>query len=170
MSVRLRRWILYIAAAGALVLAGEMPFQQSDVGRLLPVETSLFYIEDGQVCLETDLGLRGRGADLESALADLERSAPGVVFYDTGNYILLHGSAAGLLPELTELPRLRGSCVLCRTAERDLDLTAAGEYLEAHDPGFTLRQAEAALAAGMAAVPPELVWREEEFILASEGT
>lgn len=163
----MRRWMIYCALAVALVLAGELPFQNSDVGKLLPVETSLLYIEDGQVVVETDLGLRGQGATLPDAVKDLEKSAPGVVFYDTGNFILIHDSALPLLGELPGAEYLRGSCAVCGVRSREMDLSKAGEYLSAHKPNVDLRQVEAAQAAGEEITLPELLWSKEEFVLVS---
>lgn len=163
----MRRWILYCALALGLALLGELPFRQNDVGKLLPVETSLLYIEDGQVVVETDMGLRGQGATLSAAVKDLEQRAPGVVFYDTGNYILLHESAMPLLLQLPQAEYLRGSCTVCRVAERELDLAEAGKYLAAHEPEVDLRRVEAAQAAGEELELPELQWSKGAFFLVS---
>lgn len=163
----MRRWILYCVLALGLALLGELPFQQNDVGKLLPVETSLLYIKDGQVVVETDLGLRGEGATLAAAVQAMERSAPGVVFYDTGNYILLHESAMPLLEQLPEAEYLRGSCTVCRVTERQMDLAEAGKYLSAHEPEVDLRRVEAALAAGEKLELPELQWSKGAFFLVS---
>lgn len=162
-----RRWVIYCLLALALAALGEMPFQERDVGKLLPVETSLIWMEDGKIAIETDLGLKGYGDTLEKAVANLQERAPGVVFYDTGEYILLHDSALGLENTLAEQEFLRGSCALCRVDSRELDLQAAGAYLSANRPEMTLRQVAAAAALGQTAELPLLCWEEEEFILVS---
>lgn len=162
-----RRWVIYSLLALALAGLGEMPFQERDVGRLLPVETSLIWMEDGQVAIETDLGLKGRGDTLEKAVENLRERAPGVVFYDTGEYILLHDSALSLENTLAEQEFLRGSCALCRVSGKEMDLQAAGAYLSANRPELTLRQVAAAAAQGETVELPLLCWEEEEFILVS---
>lgn len=162
-----RRWVIYSLLALALAALGELPFQERDVGKLLPVETSLIWMEDGQVAIETDLGLKGKGNTLEKAVEDLRERAPGVVFYDTGEYILLHDSAIGLENTLAKQEFLRGSCALCRVSDRELDLQAAGAYLSANRRSPTLRQVAAAAAGGHTVELPLLRWEEEGFALVS---
>lgn len=163
-----RRWMVYcLLALVFLVLGSLLPFESNDVGKLLPVETSLLYIEEGQVVVETDLGLRGQGATLQEAVADLRKSAPGAVFYDAGNYILLHESALPLLEVLPQTEDLRGSCTLCQVNQRELDLEAAGKYLVAHTPELNLRRLEALQKAGQEPHLPALMWSKEEFTLVS---
>lgn len=162
---QIRRWAVYGLLAVALVLSGELPFQNRDVGKLLPVETSLLYIDRGQVVIETDQGLRGRGATWALAVKDLEAKAAGVVFYDTGNYLLLHESAVSLLKDLPGREKLRDSCALCLVDWREADLAAAGKYLSAHKPKVNLRRIQAAQAVGEPVNLPKLIKTEGAFLL-----
>ena len=152
---------LLLAAVGLLFA---LPYKSRDVGRLLPVETALFSVEGQTVILETDLGLTGRGDTLEEAVADLKDRAPGSLFLDTGNFVLLRPSALALLPDLEKADFLRDSCTLC-LAEGDLDLTHAGPYLQAHKPGSNLGDAFSALAEGWETALPTLTMEDGAFML-----
>lgn len=151
-----------LLTAAALLFA--LPYKSRDVGELLPVETALLSLEDRTVVLETDLRLTGRGANLEEAVADLKAQAPGGLFLDTGNFVLLRPSALALLPELEQAVFLRDSCTLC-LAEGDIDLSQAGAYLRAHRPRANLGAAFAALAEGRRPEIPTLLWRDGAFAL-----
>ena len=153
--------ILLLTTAGLLFA---LPYQSRDVGQLLPVETALLSLEDHTVTLETDLGLTGRGATLEEAVADLKAQAPGSLFLDTGNVVLLRPSALDLLPELERADFLRDSCTLC-LAEGDLDLPRVGAYLRAHKPGSDLGAAFSARAGDRTPEIPTLAMKAGTFAL-----
>lgn len=156
---------LLLAAAGLLFA---LPYKSRDVGTLLPVETALFSVEGQTVTVETDLGLMGRGTTLEEAVADLEARAPGSLFLDTANFVLLRPSALALLPELERADFLRDSCTLC-LAEDETDLPGVGAYLRAHKPGSDLGAAFSALAEGKDPELPTLTMENEAFALESKG-
>lgn len=151
-----------LLATAALLFA--LPYKSRDVGELLPVETAMLSMEGHTVVLETDLGLTGRGESLEEAVTELKEKAPGGLFLDTGNFVLLRPSAMPLLPELEEAEFLRDSCVLC-LAEGNMDLTQAGDYLRAHKPGVNLGAAFSALAKGQRPEIPTLLWQDGAFAL-----
>lgn len=153
-----------LLTTAALLFA--LPYESRDVGELLPVETALLSREEGTVILETDLGLTGRGTTLEEAVAELKTRAPGSLFLDTGNFVLLRPSALDLLPELRTADFLRDSCTLCM-AEGELDLSGVGDYLRAHEPDSDLGRAFAALAEGQTPKLPLL--RETEGTYRLEG-
>lgn len=156
---------LLLAAAGLLFA---LPYKSRDVGSLLPVETALFSVEGQTVTVETDLGLTGRGTDLETAVADLKARAPGSLFLDTANFVLLRPSALELLPELARADFLRDSCTLC-LAVGETDLSDVGSYLRAHKPDSDLGTAFSALVAGEDPEIPILTMRNGAFALESKG-
>ena len=153
---------ILLLSTAALLFA--LPFHSRDVGELLPVETALFSVEGPAVVLETDLGLTGRGPTLGEALADLKEKAPGALFLDTGNFILLRPSALTLLPELDGEDFLWESCTLC-LAKGDLELSRVGPYLRAHKPGSNLGDALSALAEGRTPALPALTVEDGAFML-----
>ena len=156
---------LLLTAAGLLFA---LPYKSRDVGELLPVETALFSVEGQTVTVETDLGLTGRGTDLESAVADLKARASGSLFLDTANFVLLRPSALALLPELERADFLRDSCTLCLAAG-EADLSGVGSYLRAHKPGSDLGAAFSALAAGEDPELPTLTMGDGAFVLEPKG-
>lgn len=156
---------LLLATAGLLFA---LPYESRDVGGLLPVETALFSVEGEAVTAETDLGLTGRGTTLEEAVADLEARAPGSLFLDTANFVLLRPSALELLPELARADFLRDSCTLC-LAVGEADLSDVGSYLRAHKPGSDLGTAFSALIAGEDPELPILTMGNGAFALEPKG-
>lgn len=127
----MRRWIIYGAAVAlALLLA---PEPRTDVGELLPVELLYVYKEGDALCVETDTGDFGTGESLNKALEDLKGTAPGTVFLDTVDYVIVTGQTIELLPQLWE--RLRPAAQVCLGLGAD---AGAAAFLGAHEPGVTL--------------------------------
>lgn len=123
----MKRWLFFLFLSVLLWRAA--PSSGADVGKLLPVELLLIYEENETVVIETDNALSGYGADWEAALADLHKSAPGTVFMDTADTLLLTEETAVLVPQLSEV--LRPSCNVCLLSG-EADLKAAAAYLRAH--------------------------------------
>ena len=63
-------------------------------------------------------------------------TAPGEVFLDTTEYILVTEQIGKMLPELEDVFRLSTQVVL---ATGEVDPKSAAQYLMAHIPGVTLR-------------------------------
>lgn len=80
------RMVMYIVILGLLFLA---PLKRLDVAKLEPVQTIAVRTVDGAIELETDTGNKGRGSTIETAVADLEKKTPGVIYLDTAQYLLL---------------------------------------------------------------------------------
>lgn len=153
----MRHTIIYVLLILAVVVTGSLPFDQSDVGKLRPVQTLYGQWADGQVRVTADTGDRGQGDDWQSAIEALEAAAPGTVFQGAVSYILLEEPS--LLPQILEVEALNPSCVVC-LAPPGLDLEEAGTYLDAHEPESSLRL----LRAGAIALP-RLAWTEGRFFL-----
>lgn len=130
------RWILSLLAVLLVAALGWLPFRGTDVATLEPAEALYVYINNEEVYIETDGGWFGRGKTVENAVADMKESAPGQVFLQTVDYLILQTGREGLLPALYAY--LRSGCSLCQTEEKP-DLEKASTYLRAHRPGFTLQ-------------------------------
>lgn len=125
-----------VMAAAAVLLLAFSPFRGTDVGRLRPAQWVYLSREEDTVSLETDTGDRGAGADALSALEDLRKTAPGELFLETADYVLVSREALGDLPQLGSV--LRSGVEVCLAEGKPGETTAA--YLRAHNPGLTLRE------------------------------
>lgn len=130
----MKRWIFYITTVALLAVT---PFRGTDIGELAPVEVVWLTEKNGQVYLETDTGDMGWGADVRSALEDMKAAAPGSVFLETADYLIVEQGREVLLEQVYDV--LRPSCMVC-AAEKMPDMEAAASYLTAHEPQTTLRQ------------------------------
>ena len=104
------RWILSLLAVLSVVALGWLPFQGTDVATLEPAETLYVYIKEENIWVETDGGWFGKGATAKEAIADLKESAPGQVFLQTVDFLLLQENSEQVLPQLYSF--LRSGCCL----------------------------------------------------------
>lgn len=135
----MKKSLLLTAALAAAVLLLRMPHPSRDISKLLPVQTLYLYMEEDLLRIETDTGDRGAGSDLASAAENLKASAPGEIFLDTAQFLIL-GPNVPITEEFHTL--LRPSCRVVYTAEKP-DLQEATEYLINHKPNLTLSQLRA---------------------------
>ena len=129
----MKRW--WVLAAGAALILALSPFRGTDVSKLLPARWVYLTRQEDAVYLETDTGDRGEGTNVLLALEDLRRSAPGELFLETADYLMVSPEALQELPRLCGV--LRSGVEVCLT-EGEPDENAAA-YLTAHNPGLTLR-------------------------------
>ena len=134
----MKRILLYIIVMAAALV---VPEQGTDVGELIPVELVFLYKDEGAIVLETDTGNMGRGETLEAAYADLEDTAPGVIFLDAADYLLVARSVRTLAPQMAEY--MTTGSRICQ-AEKGIDLTLAAQYLNVHPSEVKLKEVEAA--------------------------
>lgn len=130
------KWIVSLLAILLITALGWLPFRGTDVATLEPAETLYVAVEEKQVLIETDGGWLGKGETVDAAVEDLKKSAPGQVFLQTVDYLLLKNNSREVLPAL--YTHLRSGCCVCQVEEKP-DLEKAGAYLRAHRPGFTLQ-------------------------------
>ena len=132
----MRKWVVYLAVFGLLLITDALGFSGTDVGKLLPVEAVRISSEAGKVLVETDTGDKGAGADLKEALENLRDTAAGNVFLETADYLILQFGCEKYLAELCHV--LRPSCGLC-LEEKQTDLQKATEFLAVHRLRITMR-------------------------------
>lgn len=148
-----RWWLLLAATALACALS---PFRGTDVGKLRPAQWVYLSRTEEGVLAETDLGDLGKGSNVLQALDDLGGSAPGALFLETADYILVSPDCTGLLSELGG--RMRSAAAVYEAQMPPDEKTAA--FLEAHETNVTLRNwlcGEKFL--------PKLIREEERWIL-----
>lgn len=114
----MKRAYLWALLAAGLVLTGVLPLEAHDPSELLPARVLTVRREDGWVHTACDSGAEGVGKTLDAALADMARSAEGVLFLDTAEHILLHGGARELTAQVAASSRLRPAARLYLTGER----------------------------------------------------
>lgn len=129
----MKHWLVLTAAVA--LIAALSPFKGTDVGKLRPAQWVYLSRQGNVLCLETDTGDRGVGADVAAALKDLRRCAPGEMFLETADYALVSREAQEALPQLRKV--LRSGVEVCLAEESPDENTAA--YLMTHNPGLTLR-------------------------------
>ena len=135
----MKRSLLLTAALAAAALLLRLPHPSRDISKLLPVQTLYLYMEEDLLCVETDTGDRGSGGTLASAAENLKSAAPGEIFLDTAQFLIL-GPDVPITEEFYDL--LRPGCRVVYAAEQP-DLQEATEYLINHKPKLTLSQLRA---------------------------
>lgn len=135
----MKKAILLAAAAIAASLLLRMPHPARDVAKLLPAQSIFIYIEEGQLHIETDTGNQASGPTLTAAAEALQAAAPGEIFLETAQFLIL----APDVP-ITEdfFTLLRPTCRVICTMEKP-DLKQATQYLGNHQPNLTLAQIRA---------------------------
>lgn len=151
----MKRWIILAAATVAALLFA--PSEKTDVGELLPVELLYIYKEETGIRVETDTGNLGIGGDLTAALENLKATAPGKVFLETADYLIVTKQTVSLLPQLWEI--LRPATEVCLGVNADAQ---AADYLSAHKPGVTLNDIRSG-----GQILPSLIRTEERYCLVS---
>ncbi len=135
----MKKSLLLTAALAAAALLLRMPHPARDVAKLLPVQTIYIYIEEGQLRIETDTGNRASGTTLAAAAEVLKADAPGELFLDTAQFLILHPDVP-ITEEFHCL--LRPTCKVVYTIDSP-DLKEATQYLTNHKPDLTLSQIRA---------------------------
>ena len=129
----MKRWIIYLI----VILLSSTSFRGTDIAKLAPVEVVWLSENDGEVYLETDTGDSGKGENVHAAYNNMKASAPGMIFLETADYLILQNGDEYLITQTYEL--LRPTCTIC-SAQRIPDLDAAVKFLSSHKSGLVLRQ------------------------------
>lgn len=100
-----------------------------DVAKLRPVEVIAVYQSGDGVIMVTDTNDVGTGVDAVTALENMRRTSPAVIYLDTAEYLIIGPGAEG---EVEKIHReLKGSVKLCRF-KGNIDLKQVGQYLSVH--------------------------------------
>lgn len=126
----MKKWV-WLAALALLLL----PRRGTEVGKLLPVETLLIEKQAGQYRVSTDTGHTARDDSLEKAVDTLRAEAPGILFLDTADYVLLAGEAEECAEKLPNYVR-PGTRVY--KLEGTVELSKIGPFLKTHGPDTPL--------------------------------
>lgn len=112
-----------------------LPAQGTDVGKLIPVEVIAVSESGGVVTINTDTGDMGQGNGLEEAFEDMKRTAPGIIYLDTAEYLILEEG----LEEMEALRGyLKGDIQVCYARE-GLPLEGIANYLSVHKSDVKLK-------------------------------
>ena len=118
--------MIYIVILATALLS---PVQKTDVAQLRPIEVVYVCKDADAVILKTDTEDVGIGVDVISALEDMKRTSPAVIYLDTARYLVIGTGAQEDAKELQGI--LKGSVELCM-AEGEPDLELVADYLPAH--------------------------------------
>lgn len=130
----MKRLALY---ALILALVWIIPVESTDVAKLRPIEVIAVYQTNDSVSLVTDTGDFGTGADVMSALENMRKTSPAVIYLDTAEYLLIGQGAEKATNELRK--ELKPSIKLCSTKGK-VELSDAAQYLDVHGQLPSLRQ------------------------------
>lgn len=124
--------LLYIVVLAATVL---FPGKGTDVGKLIPVEVIAVAEDTGMIMVTTDTGDVGKGENIAAAFLDLEDTAPGVIYLDTAEYLILEQGTEKRIEELRSY--LKDNVRICY-GEEGITLDGIAAYLSVHKPDTKL--------------------------------
>ena len=132
----MKKLLLYILLLGAALI---LPVEGTDVGKLLPVELVQLDKMGDTVVISTDAGATGTGETVKAAIRDMEKTAAGIVFLDTADYLLVTESAMEEVESIKE--HLKPSVRVC-IQHVEMNLKDAAAYLSVHRPEHQLRSCQ----------------------------
>lgn len=145
----------------ALLVAGKLliPFQSRNIADLIPVETLLVTVEQGEVRLDGK-DCHGRGSTWADAVQDLGQSAAGTVFLGMVDRIVLCGQTHDILSQAISDRQLRPAAEVCVCADEITDVEQLSSFLAAHRTGLTLQRIRARALRGEPVAFPLLIQTE----------
>lgn len=126
----MKKWVILAA-----ILLALMPERGTELGKLLPVETLLIEKEKERYVVSADTGEQAEGESLAAAMAGLQRGAPGVLFLDTADYVLVSRTALDCVAELSDY--VRPGTRIYQTVGKP-ELSEIGAFLRTHGPDAPL--------------------------------
>jgi len=132
---RMKKILVWVLAIIAVSCADMLPFTGTDVAKLHPIEVLIIERDNGIFSVSTDSGITGFGTDIPGALSDLKLTAPGEVFLDTANYVLLTSECMDVIGTL--FVYIRPACQIYLFEGRG-DWEKVSKYLESHPSEATL--------------------------------
>lgn len=151
--------ILIVAIAAALLFS---PFVSRDVGKLVPVQTLCMKLDGGLCRVETDGGLYGLGTDPARAIADLERTAPGLVTLSTARQLVVEDEVLDRLRSLAFLEALHPGTEVYRSPD-SIDSADVTPFLNRHASGVSVGHIQSVFLTGGEPVLPCLVGGEGRY-------
>ena len=127
------KW-LYVLAAITLTAIFGLPFRAYDTAKLLPVRTVQAEKTPTGVKIVTEIG-EAEGENWQEAVAALRENAPGDVFFDTAEQLVV--CTPSLLQQIVESGELRPSAQVY-FADELTDPEGLNEYLSAHESELTV--------------------------------
>ena len=123
---------------GILIAAAlAVPTRTLELGKLKPVEVIKIDVQGEMILIETDTGDSGSAATMKSALQDLKKTAPGIVYLDTAEYVLLPKEKEMLIAQVK--PYLKESAQICYW-EGEIDMKEVAAFLDVHSPENELKE------------------------------
>ena len=132
----MKKWMLALAA-----LMWFAPVKGTDVGKLLPVELVSLRKDGEALLVQTDTGDIGIGDTLDAAMRDLKRGAPGEIFLETADYLVLSANSREVWAGLADYFR-PGTLVFLM--EEPVDPGKTAQYLRPRQAGIPLNEVEQA--------------------------
>ncbi len=154
----MKKLVLWVLVIGAICIADMLPFTGTDIAKLHPIEVLVVKRENAILSVSTDSGLTGFGTDVQQAISDLKLAAPGEVFMETANYVLLTSECTDAIDGL--FAYIRPACQIY-LFEGEGEWSNVAKYLESHPSDATLlacRRGETQI--------PKLIVEGEEYRLA----
>ena len=158
--------LLLLFFAAALLLMPDVTTQAAREGLRLCAQVLVVDASKGEVTVEADCGVSGSGASLSGALEDMRAHAPGELFLDTAEHIVLRERAWYLLPQAASCRALRPAARLARAGGELPGIEELRAFLQAHPPALTLAHAYASLLRGKPVYAPQLTQTEGRLSLA----
>ena len=162
----MKQMALWLALAVLVTALGLWPTKARDASELLPAQVLVVDASRGTVTVKADCGVSGSGKSLGEALQDMRAHAPGELFLQTAEYVVIAERAWYLLPQAVSSRDLRPAARLVRAGGELPEADEALEFLQAHAPELTLGEAYAALLRGEPVPAQTLRQTEGRLLLA----
>lgn len=162
----MKQMAFWLAVAALVSALGLWPTKARDASELLPAQILMVDASRGIVTVEADCGVSGSGKRLDEALEDMCAHAPGELFLQTAEYVVIGERAWYLLPQVSACSDLRPAAWLVRAEGELPEADDALEFLQAHTPALTLAEAYAALLRGEPVQAQSLQQVEGRLLLA----
>ena len=122
----MKRWYIYILVVAVVLI---VPVTRADVADLRPVQTVALYRTSLGYRIETDTQDAGEGTNVMAAFAALKGSAPGILYLDTADYLVVALDAVDGVDDMRGI--LKKSARICGIKGRP-DLVFVSRYLTVH--------------------------------------
>lgn len=105
-----------------------IPVKRLDIAELEPVEVVYLDKQNETFLLLTDTGAEGKGNTIESAMEDMKKNTPAVVYLDTAEYLIVSPNALEDFMQIRDY--VKDSVRVC--CAENPDMKVAANYLDTH--------------------------------------